>query len=75
MNGTVAQIESFIGYENVLHDAVQSAQKQANMWLAQHKMQLESISVASQTIAENAPGQNQMFYVHVITILYPRATR
>jgi hypothetical protein len=75
MENAVPQVESFVGYENVLHDAIKVAQRQANIWLAQNKLSIEMISVAAQTLAEVTPGQNQMFYVHVITIVYPRAAR
>ncbi len=74
MEDQLAQIETFIGYENVLQDAIKSAQKAANLWLSYNKIPVNMISVAAQTIAEITPSQDQVFYVHVITVVYPRAS-
>lgn len=71
--GNVAQVQTFVGYETTIHDAVNSAQKQANMWLGYHKMPVETISVSAQTIAEITPSHDQVFYIHVITVLYPHS--
>jgi hypothetical protein len=68
----LAQVKTFIGYETVIHDAVESAEKQANIWMAQHRLPVEMVSVAAQTIAEVTPSHDQVFYIHVITVMYPR---
>jgi hypothetical protein len=68
----IAQIESFIGYETMLPDAVQSAQKAANIWLAQHRLGPDRVAISAQTIAETVPSQDQVFYIHIITVAYGR---
>lgn len=70
----IAQVETFIGYERTLHDAVKAAQNQANVWMAHNRLTIDRVSVAAQTIAESVPTYDQVFYVHVITVMYGRTS-
>jgi hypothetical protein len=72
MDNQIAQINTFIGYETMLQDAIESAQKAANIWLAQHRLGPDQVAISAQTIAETVPSQDQVFYIHIITVAYGR---
>jgi hypothetical protein len=72
MENQIAQINTFIGYETMLQDAIESAQKATNIWLAQHRLGPDQVAISAQTIAETVPSQDQVFYIHIITVAYGR---
>lgn len=72
MEQTVAQVKTFIGYERSIHDAIKVAEREVNVWLAQQRLQLDAITVTSQTVVESVAAYEQMVYLHIITVNYAR---
>ncbi len=72
MEQSVAQMKTFVGYERSIHDAIKVAEREANMWLVQQRLQPDAITVTSQTVVESVAAYDQMVYLHIITVLYAR---
>lgn len=64
------QIQTFLGYEHAIDEAIQNAQKSANAWLAYNRLTREQVEIQTQTVAEVIPSREHIFYLHIITVIY-----
>jgi hypothetical protein len=65
-----AQVQTFVGYERDIADAIKSAQNQVNHWLAYRKLPPDKVQIIPQTVAEVIPSRDHIFYLYIITVVY-----